>query len=331
MRGSRDILRLSIVAICVLIFAAAGWCGGPPAGPSAALSAAGAPGEGAADQGSVGQSYSGSQQPAGAADQGGVSVGPNYGGSSGADGGNGRSPGFDLKSIGITSGITKGDRLKYDPMSLGDMNFTFLWDYNVTEFFGSGNYSGPAGPFNANDSLSSTYTLTMNALSLDIDTAKLIGGGSWIVGGPRLQFTNFSDLLVVDDTTAPALSKSAGKSFSMFGFGFWGTLDLAHMTGLSYNGEMAVFKPRLNAAVVYGTGSGMNYWEWEAFLQVAKTASSLYTSNSVGIGPLAVEIGYSRYYFNEKIQQISGAGQAEGNVRMVVGIPVIRVNVPIVF
>lgn len=270
----------------------------------------------------------------GVAEQGGLTlgVGAGFGRGTMFYGSVGYSPGLNLGSLGIAQGNTNAARLKYDPVEFQGMGLAFTWDYYYNMANGSSYYDGPANPeIHQGDTVDSQFFVTINSINLDFNAAPLVSGGKWLAAGPRLQYTTYADTLQTSDANIGRDIKGS-KNYGMVGLGAWGAFDLAVMSGLNWATEHAVIKPRLNVGVSYGTGRGMRYWEWEAFLQVLKVGGNLYTSRAVTVGPLAVELGYAKYYFTETDRQAGPFPFTdEGNIRMSVGIPLIRGTLPLSF
>jgi hypothetical protein len=298
MGRSRHVAHVSVAAALALVFATAGWCDGP----------FGLTGFGCGDGGFL-------------------TVGGGFGRGTTFHGGNSRVPGSDLGFLGLYNGFTNYGWMKLKPTHFGGVTLGLTWDYFYSMGHGSSYYDGPPHPIiGTGNTIDTQFFVMLNSVSLDVGMASLIGAGSRIKGGLRLQLAIYGDSIMISDADADQdITGSAG--YSMFGFGFWGSLDLASLSGLDWVGRYAAVKPRLMGAAAAGGDGRMNYWEWEVFLRLLTAGSPVSPMGSVSFGPVDVEIGYANYTFVEH----SAGTAADATTRLAIGIPLIRASVPISF
>lgn len=312
MSWNQRVLRLTVVAVFILMLAATGWCGAPFGLPTLAGKSCDI-GESCADGSSCLTVSAGR--------------GPSY-----VRGDTGRSPGFSLSDLSLGAGYTNAVQLKLHQADLGGLNFSFTWDHYYSFCSGSAYYFGPPHPILApGDTIDSQFQTVFDVLSLDVNAISMLGRPGSMRAGPRLQFNNYSERLWISDAEA-GQDVGGTKSFSMFGLGVWGSFDIASLTRMGWSNSAVDLKPRLDVAATYGAGSGMRYWEWEAFLQVLKLKHGLDTGKWVTIGPLGLELGYARYTVTETKQQgVVPAGSIEGDSRLAVGMALIRGTIDLSF
>ncbi len=162
MSWNQSVLRLTIAAVFLVIFAATGWCGalfGLPPLPGKSCDAGGSCADGSSClKVSVGR-------------------GPSY-----VQGDTGRSPGFNLRDISLGPGYTNATQLKLDQADLGAFNFNFTWDHYYSFFSRSAYYFGPPHPVLApGDTIDSQFQTIFDVLSLDLNVISLLG----VVGSMR--------------------------------------------------------------------------------------------------------------------------------------------------
>ncbi|MBI5568896.1 MAG: hypothetical protein HY914_03035 [Desulfomonile tiedjei] len=232
-----------------------------------------------------------------------------------------------MSFLGLHTGFTNYGWMKLNPTDFGSVSLGVTWDYFYSMGHGSSYYAGPLHPIiGQGDTVDAQFFVLLNTVSLDVGLASLIGGGSRIKGGPRVQLAIYSDTLMISDADVGRdIDASAG--YTMFGLGFWGSLDLASVTGLDWVGRHAAIKPRLIGAAAAGGGGQMNYWEWELFLRVLSAGSPVSVIGSVTLGQVDVEIGYAKYTFVEHAEGTN----ADATTRLAIGMPLIRASVPISF
>lgn len=311
MLRNRKVLRLTFVAIFTLTFAANGWCGG-----LFGLSTSGksfCAGESCADEAGYLTVSAGR--------------GPSY-----VQGSSGRNPGVSLSDLSLGPGYTNAAQLKLHDAEIGRLRFNFAWDHYYSFCSGSAYYFGPPHPILAQgDTIDSQFQTLFDVLSLDVNAISMLGGPGSMKAGPRLQFNSYSETLWTSDAEA-GRDVGGSKGFNMFGLGAWASCDLASMTRLGWSNPFVDFSPRLDVAAAYGWGSGMRYWEWEAFLQVLKFKHGVDTGKWVTIGPLGLELGYARYTVIETSQQAGlPVGSEEGNSRLAAGMALIRGTIDLSF
>jgi hypothetical protein len=241
------------------------------------------------------------------------------------DGANGRSWGYDYRSLGLVDGISKSRRVQFTPGIFREFNPRFVWDSYTFLNFGSSIYDGPPHPMiRQTETIDFEFRIDVNTLSLDLNVGSRLGVAGRIAVGPRFQAGIYQD----SNQTQIAGTQTAGaggdvidaKLCGLYGLGAWCSVDLAAMMQLDWPGVFRIFKPRLDAAFTYGRGDRLNYCWAEAFLQVLSSRSFPFAGGAVGIGPITGDVGYVWCSFAEGFQ----LGQADAHTTLTVGSTMIR-------
>ena len=252
MYRSRTVLTISASVLLVLLLGVTGWCGGPPAADrGAAPPSMGVP---------PGPAPMGPAQPA-------PFVSVSGGGAPGsADGSNASSPNITLSQLGVKETWAWTLRAMYASSS-----YEFSANYFLAEFYGDNNFDQTI--FAADGSILATVGDDVSAyqqLNLLMFNGDIYAfdGPPW-KAGVRLQYTQFADTFSVDNSTR-GTSTSGAKSYSMWGIGAVGVIEIPTFRSLPYWCRTDIVKPRINfgATVGWDFGSKARYYAFDAFLQV---------------------------------------------------------------
>lgn len=311
MPRSRLLLSLSIASALVMLLALTGWCGGPVSSARGAADAQQPGNFGGQTAGGEGGGTSGFSV------SGGV-------GSASANGTDGTSPYVNFEDVGIKSSQilqTWDWRAIYQLPGIGYGNsfarITGQWTYIYFKA-SQGTYTGPTHPFLVSgQALESKLTLNVLALHGDFfltDLSNWWGDASAIRIGPRVQWVQYGDRFKLSNE-ALNLDQSRSRSFSMFGAGLVGEIDLAKLVGMRWGfagPQNARFNPVLGLMYTYGGGGSMRYDSWEVALKMLTTPimSSVW---GYAAPTLSANVGVMGYRFKQTLDRDSAVSSVPGS------------------
>jgi hypothetical protein len=234
-------------------------------------------------------------------------------------GANGASPWIEMSDLGLDSAFNYAGRLRYQ-WNVMELPVNFVFDYSYADIKGHvSNYQGdvigtltPA----ANSEVDSRLKYTLLAFNAEIDASPsldLTGYDYPLEVGPKLSYVVYQSSFRWSQVDPVGPSEDRSRSFGMPGIGIWACLNLANLTGYGATETSAgTIEPKLHFSTAIGKGSQMQYYMWDATLEVISRPEASWDAYT--FPGLTIEVGIGRYRFDETLDRLP-AGLPPGAYR----------------